>query len=365
MQIFSGENKYIEYKQEYSSTLLKTICAFSNFHDGYIVIGIKALGEIVGINDIEENKLKIENAVNDTIVPKPYYEFIKQEFDNKEILIIKVYKGDFTPYLYKDQAYMRLNTSTVKVDKTTHQNLILEGRNLGYEDLTSEFQDLEFSILEKMMKRQLSINSLTNDLLRTLGLLVSGKFNNAAGLLSDYNPVSSSKIQLISFADNTVKHIKDKQIISKTSLLKQFDMCMDFYKKHINVHEIINGAYRKTIEEVPIVAYREAVSNMLVHRDYSIMSDSRIEIFADRIEIVSPGGLPIGLFEEEYIEGRISIARNKKIADIFLRLKIIEKLATGIRRIKLYYKDYEVCPEFFIYPNVITVVLPRIKVSYN
>lgn len=73
---------------------------------------------------------------------------------------------------------------------------------------------------------------------------------------------------------------------------------------------------------------------MLVHRDYSVVVDSRVEFYSDRIEIVSPGGLPLGMLKEEYIDGKLSKPRNRKLADTFLRLKIIEKLATGIRRIK-------------------------------
>ena len=129
----------------------------------------------------------------------------------------------------------------------------------------------------------------------------------------------------------------------------------------INISEIIDGPYRKTVEEVPLVAYRESIANLIVHRDYMKNVDSRIEIFSDRIEIVSPGGLPIGILEDEYLEGRLSIPRNRIIADIFLRLKIIEKLGTGIRRIKEYYREYDAKPDFIITENSITVILPRIN----
>ncbi len=129
--------------------------------------------------------------------------------------------------------------------------------------------------------------------------------------------------------------------------------------------EIVESAYRKTVEDVPYVAYREAVANMLVHRDYSVAVDSRIEIYSDRIEIVSPGGLPIGMLREEYIEGRLSKPRNRKIADIFLRLKVIKKLATGIRRIKEQYIHQEVKPGFIVSENAVVVVLPYVKESLN
>ena len=136
---------------------------------------------------------------------------------------------------------------------------------------------------------------------------------------------------------------------------------MSFYQKHINIGEIIEGPYRKTVEDVPLIAYREAVANMLVHRDYSVAVDARIEIYSDRIEIVSPGGLPIGLLNEEFVEGRISKARNQKIADVFLRLKMIEKLATGIRRIKEQYVDQKVKPQFLTSENSVVIILPFVN----
>ncbi|PKM65209.1 MAG: hypothetical protein CVU95_16210 [Firmicutes bacterium HGW-Firmicutes-2] len=355
---FDGENKTVEYKQEYSKTILKTACAYANFHDGRIILGIKNDGTIIGVDNIDELKLNIEDAINDSILPRPYYEFEIVTVEKKKLLILKVYKGDHTPYMYQNKAYMRRDTSTVQVDAIINQNLILEGRNIGYEDLISRDQGLTFNYLKQLMKKHLQISDLSDDLLKTLGLIENNQYNNAAALLSDENPQKSSVVQLIAFADTTVSRIKDRETLDACSVLQQFDACMAFYKKHINTGEIIESPYRKTVEDVPIVAYREAVANMLVHRDYSVNVDSRIEIFSNRIEIVSPGGLPLDLLNEEFIEGRISKARNIKIADIFLRLRIIEKLATGIRRIREQYADQHVKPQFITSEHSVTVVLP-------
>ncbi len=109
------------------------------------------------------------------------------------------------------------------------------------------------------------------------------------------------------------------------------------------------------------MAYREAIANLIVHRDYSRKEEARVGVFNDRVEILSPGGLPIGISKEEYIEGRASVARNQILADIFYRLKIIEKLATGIRRIREYYKNAIVKPVFHVSENSVLVVLPRIN----
>lgn len=361
----TGEAKNIEYKQEYSKTILKTVCAYANFHDGYIILGVKDDCTIVGIEKTDELKLSIENAIYDTIVPSPYYEFEIEQAGDLQLLLIKVYKGDHTPYTYKGKSYMRRDTSTVQVDMVTNQNLILAGRNLGYEDLASPSQSLSFKYFENLMRKHFQITMLSDDLMRTLGLIHDSQYNIAAALLSDDNPIDSSVVQLVAFSDKGVGKIKDRRTLDSQSLIKQFDDCMAFYKKHINVGEIIESAYRKTVEDVPYIAYREAISNMLVHRDYSVAVDARVEFYSNRIEVVSPGGLPLGMLKEEYIEGKLSKPRNRKIADIFLRLKIIEKLATGIRRIKEQYINQEIKPGFLVSENAVIVVLPYVKESIS
>ncbi|NCC82013.1 MAG: hypothetical protein EOM04_07070 [Clostridia bacterium] len=363
MNFFEGESKYIEYKKEYSNTILKSVSAFANYQDGVIVIGITDEGSIIGVSNGEELKLNIENAINDNIIPKPFYELETIEKNDKKLLLLKVYKGEYTPYLYKNKAYMRRDTSSVQTDKTDMENLILQGRNLTFEDLQAKEQDLSFKILETLLKKELKISSLSEDLLITLDLKNTQGFNNAAALLADENPLESSKLQLISYMDHSVRNIKDRDTVQFISILKQYEKCIEFYRKHINVSEIIKGPYREIIEEVPFIAYREAVANLIIHRDYSKNVDSRIEFFSDRIEIISPGSLPSGISEEEFLEGRISNPRNKKIAHIFYRLKIIEKLATGIRRIKEIYSEYKEDPEFIVTENTVVVVLPKINVA--
>ena len=360
INLLQGESKFVEYKREYTKTLLKTVSAFSNYHDGYIVIGVNDDGKIIGVRDLEEVRLSIENAINDSIEPKPFFEIMFDSIKDQNIVVLKVYKGDYTPYTVNQKAYKRMDTSSVQVDKHGYEELILQGRNMSYEELPCEQQNLEFSLLDSKLKHELNIHEVSQDLLVTLNLKASGRYNIAAGLLSDDNPMVSSDVQLIAYSNSSVIEIKDRQTLSQCSILRQYDICMDFYRKHVNVREIIDGAYRKTIEEIPLVAYREAVANAILHRDYSRNSDVRVEIFSDRIELLSPGGLPIGISEDEYYDGRILIPRNRILADIFFRLKIIEKLATGIRRIKEYYKEYDIKPQFKVSENSILVILPKV-----
>ncbi|WP_303871066.1 RNA-binding domain-containing protein [Acetobacterium wieringae] len=358
--ILPGENKYVEFKADYTKTLLKTVSAFANYHDGIILIGIDDNRQLVGVKNADQMRLNLENTINDAIDPRPYYEIAVETHEGKDVILIRVYKGENTPYLYDKKAYKRLDTSSVPVDRSAFEELILYGKNLTFEMMKSQDQDLSFSVLNRQLKKRLNLRNITEDLLITLELKVKDQYNNAAALLSDNNPIKYSTLQLIAYNGTGVSEIKDRQTLTNQSILQHFDEGIDFYHKHINQSEIIEGAYRETRAAVPLVAYREALANLIVHRDYSKNTESRIEIFADRIEIISPGGLPIGINEEEYLSGRISVPRNRIIADIFLRLHIIEKLATGIRRIKEYYQNYPVEPVFRIYENSISVMLPNV-----
>lgn len=363
--ILLGENKYIEYKAVYTKTLLKTVSAFANFHDGVIIIGIDDHKQIVGIKDPDGLRLNLENTINDVIEPRPYYEIEVKNYDGQEILLIRVYKGDNTPYLYDKKAYKRLDTASVPVDRSALDELILYGKNMTFDMMRAPEQDLSFAVLNSHLKSRLNLHHVSDDLLITLELKVKDQYNMAAALLSDDNSLQQANLQLIAYEGTGVAAIKDRLTLTHQSLLKHFEQGMAFYYKHINQSEKITAAYRKNIAEVPLVAYREAVANLIVHRDYSRPVDGRIEIFDDRIEILSPGGLPIGINESEYLSGRISVPRNRIIADIFFRLHIIEKLATGIRRIKEYYQDYQVEPSFIIEENSITIVLPKVNQKMN
>ena len=121
------------------------------------------------------------------------------------------------------------------------------------------------------------------------------------------------------------------------------------------------GAERVKKEKVSKEAFREAVANAIVHRLWDINANIKIVMSADKIEIISPGSLPLGMSEDEYMRGYVSVLRNPIIANIFYRLGIIEKFGTGIKRIKYEYRESFVKPAFEIYENSIRITLPVIE----
>ena len=119
-----------------------------------------------------------------------------------------------------------------------------------------------------------------------------------------------------------------------------------------------DGLYRVDMRDYPIDAIRETLLNALVHRDYSFSGSTLISIFDDRIEILSLGGLVKGIAYDDIMLGA-SILRNKKLANLFYRLKLIEAYGTGMPKIVNSYADYMVKPKIEISDNAFKITLPN------
>ena len=125
----------------------------------------------------------------------------------------------------------------------------------------------------------------------------------------------------------------DRESLENISILSQLEKTLQMFRKYYQ-YEKIEGAERKCIDKIPEKAFREAIANALIHRMWDIPASIKVSMYADRIEISSPGGLPAGISEEEYLNGQISILRNPIIGNVFFRLKYIEKFGTGIKQLE-------------------------------
>ena len=347
------KSRFLEFKSEVSNSFLKTVSAFSNIGTGTIKFGFNDDGSICGISNIEKTCLDIENKINDSITPNPNYKF-ELDYNNKTIDLI-VYEGLNKPYLYKSKAYKRNDTATIEMDHLELQRVILEGKNMYFEELPYDGK-LEFNYLRKVFKDNLNVE-LNDDIFKTLGLVdKNGNYNNAAAILADENNFSG--IDIIKFGDN-INEIMDRGTLEGKSIFEQYNFAFDYYNKNY-VYELIDGPERKVIHKIPENAFREALANALIHRTWDDTPNIRISMLKDRITITSPGGLLSSVSKEEYLNGQVSKLRNPIIAHIFFRLKMIEMFGTGILRIKDLYKDLPVQPDFKIYDNSITVELPTI-----
>ena len=354
------ETRILEFKETITNTFLKTVSAFSNYDGGTIFFGVDDDGNIKGLPDAKQACLDIENKINDSISPQPNYTLEIQ--NNDQTIKLTVKSGFQKPYLYKSKAYKRNDTATMEVDTLEFSRLILDGKNIRFEELPCKDQELSFEVLHRKLKESIQIETFNQDTLKTLNLYdnVNG-FNNAAGVLADKNRFPG--IDIVKFGEN-ISIIQKRSTFENTSVLDAYEKAIDVFRDYYR-YEVIQGADRKKMEKIPEAAFREAIANALIHRVWDVDSQIRVSMFDDRIEIVSPGGLPSGITAEEYLSGKLSDLRNRNLANVFYRLGFVETFGTGITRIKQLYEEGLIKPDFEVSENAIKIMLPIFEKNAN
>lgn len=312
---------------------MQTVCAFSNYDGGEIFLGI-----------------------DDSISPQPNYTLETQNNDMTIKLTVK--SGAQKPYLYKSKAYKRNDTATIEVDTLEFSRLVLEGKNIRFEELPHKEQNLTFEVLHNKLRESIQIETFNLDTLKALSLYDNANgYNNAAGLLADKNHFPG--IDLVKFGEN-ISIIQKRETFENISVLDAYEKSIGVFRDYYQ-YEVIQGADRKKIEKIPEAAFREAIANALIHRVWDVDSQIRVLMFDDRIEIISPGGLPSGITVDEYLGGKISVLRNRNLANVFYRLGFVEIFGTGVTRIKQLYEGNLAKPDFEVSENTIKIVLPVLE----
>ncbi len=165
-----------------------------------------------------------------------------------------------------------------------------------FEELTCKDQALSFEVLHCKLKEMIQLETFNQDTLKTLNLYdnING-YNNTAGLLADKNHFPG--IDIVKFGES-ISIIQRRITFENISVLEVYKKAISVFREYYQ-YEVIQSADRKKVEKIPEAAFREAIANALIHRAWDVASQIRVSMFDDRIEIVSPGGLPSGITEEE------------------------------------------------------------------
>ena len=315
------ETRILEFKETITNTFLKTVSAFSNYDGGTILFGVDDDGNVKGLPDVRQACLDIENKINDSISPQPNY--ILEIQNNDQMIKLTVTSGLQKPYLYKSKAYKRNDTATIEVDTLKFSRLVLDGKNIRFEELSCKNQDLSFEVLQCKLKESIQIETFNQDTLRILNLYdnVNG-FNNAVGLLADKNHFPG--IDVVKFGEN-ISIIQKRTTVENISILDAYEKALAVFRDYYQ-YEVIQGADRKKMEKIPEAAFREAIANALIHRVWDVDTHIRVSMFDDRVEVVSPGGLPSGITAEEYLSGKLSVLRNRNLANVYYRFFRLESM---------------------------------------
>ena len=355
------ESIHLELKKEYVKDILKTVIAFANTSGGKIYIGIDDDGKVLGVQRLDTDILKLSNSIRDSIKPDItlFTSILVEKIDGKDVIVVDVQKGASSPYYLTDKGirpsgvYVRQGASSVPATDAAILKMIRDTDGDNFEELRSLNQNLDFDFLKKEFED--ANIKLEHSQMRTFNIIdEDGLYTNLGLLLSEQCPHT---IKAAVFEGSTKEIFKDRFEFSG-SLLKQMKDVYSFLNRYNRTNSEITGLKRTDTREYPEIALREALLNSIVHKEYSYSSSTLISVFDDKIEIVTIGGLTKGLSEDDIMLG-VSILRNRNLANIFYRLKLIEAYGTGIPKIIESYNEYNVKPKIEISSNAFKITLPN------
>ena len=333
---------------------LKSVIAFANTDGGALIYGVADDDTVVGLDNPKYVSDKISEFIRNRVDPSPEvqlsFETVKDEDNTEKVLIILyVHPGSETPYFYKYKgemvAFTRVGNSSVKADAVTIRRLSLKGSNKSWDSLLSEFNmnDFSFSRLKSLYHARTG-KSFEDDMFQSWEICNDeGRITNAGLLLSDDSPIKYSRLFCTRWTGNNMSGGSFDAIDNteyQGNVLALLEAAEAFVKKHNHLRWKKLPNSRVDMPDYIERPIHEALVNALVHRDYmEIGSEVHLDIFDNRIEITSPGGMVEGLpIQKRDLYHIASRRRNPYLADIFHRLQLMERSGSGIKEIMNDYK---------------------------
>ena len=338
------ESHRVEHKQFLTDTFEKEVVAFLNYHEGGIIyIGVDKDGKIVGCQNPDETQLKIKDKLKHNISPSclGLFEVILETIEEKSIIKIIIASGRETPYYIKKNGmsekgcYIRVGSSSEPMNQTMIEDLFAKRVRNSLGNIKSRRQDLTFEQL-KIYYEEKGLK-LNEKFASNLELLTDdGYYNYVAYLMADSNGVS---IKVAKYAGTNKVDLIENNEYGYCSLIKATKRVLEKLEIENKTAALITSTTRK---EQPLwnkVALREAVINAIVHNDYTTENPPVFEIFSDRIEITSTGGLSIIKNIDDFFSG-YSNPTSRELMRIYKDLELVEHLGSGLNRIlEAYDKD--------------------------
>ena len=355
----------------------KSISAFANTLGGFLIFGISDDNQIVGLETPDKDAELISEIIKTRLNPIPEFKISFHTEDGNVLLIVQVFKGEETPYYYSGdgllEAYVRIGNESVKASPIELKRLVLRGRNTTFDSQNSMYkvEDYAFSKLRERYKKWTG-NSFDEKDLVSFGLATEdGYLTNAGALIADESPIRYSRIFCtrwngLNKSGGTFDALDDAEY--EGSVISLIDNGEAFIKRNAKMMWKKTANSREEMPEYVERSYHEALVNAIAHRDYLINgSEVHIDIYDDRLEIYSPGGMPDGSNIQERDPVTVpSTRRNPVLADVFNRLGYMERKGSGFAKIldnyafQVNYTD-EKKPYFRSDRYQFTVIMPNLN----
>ena len=328
----------------------KSVSAFANGIGGSLIFGIvDKTNEVVGLEDAEGDSEKISRVMRDRMDPIPPFIMRFATVDGKKLIIVEVHPGTETPYYYAGKsertAYHRVGNESVICNAAKLRELTLKGSAKSYDSLLSgyDFSKMAFTKLISTYYQRAHKNFQETDY-ESFGIIdADGNLTNAGALLADNCPIYQSRLFCtrwngLTKASGLQDALDDAEYAgSLVSLLQEGEA---FVKRNSHKGWYKEPDRRIELPDYPERSITEGIVNALIHRDYLVIgSEVHIDMFDDRLEIYSPGGMIDGInVQDRDIMSVPSKRRNPIIADIFTRLIYMERRGSGFKKI---IEDYQ------------------------
>ena len=363
--IESGESEITEFKTSLAEwrDVVETISAFSNRNGGRVFIGVADNCDVVGV-DIGKNTIeKLTNQIKQNTDPVTYPSIRVEEIGGKQVIVVDVDESAQKPVIAFGRAVIRVGKSNQKLGYEGIRNLALQtskvywdGRvceGAGLEDIDEE--KVEWFLKTRFTKRKVAIPSQMRleEVLMNLGSAkrIDGevKPTNAGILFFCRYPQRFIPLRILCarFRGVELSRTTIDSLDCSGTLVEIMGQTEEFIRRNMRLFGFRTPFSFRRIDklEYPIEALREAVLNALVHRDCEALSDIRVFIFDDRIEITNPGSFPHGTTPENPLH----IPRNPILCQLMRDIGYIEKYGTGIYFMKDVCDDWGIPePEFRI-----------------
>ena len=322
----------------------KSISAFANTLGGFLIFGISDDNQIVGLETPDKDAELISEIIKTRLNPIPEFKISFHTEDGNVVLIVQVFKGEETPYYYSGdgllEAYVRIGNESVKASPIELKRLVLRGRNTTFDSQNSMYkvEDYAFSKLRERYKKWTG-NSFDEKDLVSFGLATEqGYLTNAGALIADESPIFYSRVFCtrwngLNKSGGTFDALDDAEY--EGSVLSLIENGEAFIKRNTKMMWRKTSNSREEMPEYVERSYHEALVNAIAHRDYLINgSEVHVDMYDDRLEIYSPGGMPDGSNIQERDPVTVpSTRRNPVLADVFNRLGYMERKGSGFAKI--------------------------------
>ncbi len=358
--IVGGESATVEFKRSLTKDIGRELCAFANGGGGTVLLGVTDAGKIVGVPDHNRLKSRVHSTARSADPA------IDVEVDSVgEILRVVVPPQKRKPYSFRGRFFMRDGASSQQMSNEEVEELFYAAGRLHFDRKPCADFSIENDLDEETWKRFSGRAKIPEDMdrmvaLRILGLLDGEDRRTYAGawlLARDIRRfTTSAHVSCVLFMGTEKVRILGRRDFHGDAPT-MIDDAVAWILTKINVEFIIKHVRREERPELPEEALREAVANAVAHRDYRSTANVQVYVFKDRIEVVSPGGLPVGMTEADL--GAKSMPRNPLLFGMLYRMDAVENIGSGIKRIR------DLCREHGVGEPIIEVSEHWVTVTFR